>query len=195
MVKVSLNKLNNVPIATPEFDFIHRAVAALNRAINDPEFEILLRAARFPESRHLDERDNVTDNAKIVEIIKKGLELNTAVDNEIDLIITIDSKIKRPVIGKSFLRGEGIWTGRWFIEQCMLESDVTSLAAHFMHEWLHVAGFYHRRNNGPRKDVPYIVGDIVRKILRRIGEGPEDGETVVALENEVVDDTVLASEA
>ncbi len=192
LIKVSLNKLDNVRIATPEYHFIHRAVAALNRAINDPLFEEMLREANFHESRHLNERDTAT--ATIVDIIKKGLELNTAPDHEIDLIITIDSRIRRPVIGKTFLRSEGIRTGRWFIEKCMRKNDVISLAAHFMHEWLHVAGFVHKRNNGPREDVPYIVGDIIRVILRKIGEG-EDGETVAELENETVDDAVLASEA
>ena len=41
-----------------------------------------------------------------------------------------------------------------------------SLAAHFIHEWLHVIGFYHFPGNEARNDVAYNVGNAVEKLLR-----------------------------
>mmetsp|Transcript_14892 Transcript_14892/g.26202 ORF Transcript_14892/g.26202 Transcript_14892/m.26202 type:complete len:195 (-) Transcript_14892:129-713(-) len=185
-IKVSLNRLVNVPETSEEAKFIHKAVGALRHAINQPDFFGKLATADFPASRHLESK--ITTKERIREIIKNGLELGALPDQEIDLTIIIDDTIRNPVIGKTALYGDTIRTGRWFIAQCISRSDVISLAAHFMHEWLHLAGFYHKKS-GIQKDVAYIVGNIVRDVLmgHQVDEADDDFLTEGVVDQEELD--------
>lgn len=45
--------------------------------------------------------------------------------------------------------------------------DIVSIAAHWLHEWMHVAGFRHKSNlRDDRQDVPYRVGSLLIEAAR-----------------------------
>jgi hypothetical protein len=92
---------------------------------------------------------------------------------------------KRPTVGSTTLGRNPVRTGYWFINAAAQRSDAVSVARHMMHEWLHIAGFYHYPNNSARGDVPYALGDLVREILsnRTVREA---AETDPALTNDPV---------
>ncbi len=46
----------------------------------------------------------------------------------------------------------------------MEDNEPISVAAHWMHEWMHVSGFRHKRAEPDHSDVPYRVGRIVRDV-------------------------------
>ncbi|MBK8632006.1 MAG: hypothetical protein IPN84_18120, partial [Sphingomonadales bacterium] len=112
--------------------------------------------------------------AEVVQIINDGLERGTFVDGTIDIAIRQDPTIDAPVVG-STTPGKLLWrTSSWFIEKSTSRSDTISPARHMIHEWLHVAGFMHKRQNGYREDVAYLVGDIVRQILTELAAQKSD---------------------
>ena len=44
------------------------------------------------------------------------------------------------------------------------------MARHLIHEWMHVAGFFHERHGPDQKGVPYVVGDIVRNLAKSLNK-------------------------
>jgi len=40
------------------------------------------------------------------------------------------------------------------------------MARHLMHEWMHVAGFFHAGDGADQDDVAYEIGDVVRKLAK-----------------------------
>ena len=103
--------------------------------------------------------------ARIYRCIRSGRERGTATDGEIDLAVRL-AELPEGVVGETTPGKLPFRTARWFIQGCVEDDDVVSPACHFIHEWLHVAGFYHSPDNKARGDVSYLVGDIVRDLLR-----------------------------
>ena len=166
-IKINLYSLGG-QITPAETDIFQRAARNLECAVNHPDFIPRVRAADFREAlfRPAPNLPRVTKTPEeVVEIIVTGLERNTPADAELDMAVVIDGSIDSPTLG-STTPGRLPWrTAKWFAERSARAADTVTPARHLIHEWLHVAGFVHVRNNGPRKDVPYMVGDIVRATL------------------------------
>jgi len=169
-VKVSLHGVRN---ADPQqAAFIGRACELLQAAVNRESFRRRVDQADYSATRLVDGQghDISVPREKVIEFILAGRESGTEDDGEIDLEIEL-AKLRSPgtlwrgVVGATDLGRLPIRTGRWFVEACMKSQDAISLAAHFMHEWLHAAGFYHEGGNSARGDVPYVVGEIVQAVL------------------------------
>lgn len=105
-------------------------------------------------------------NAEVLAIIEKGLERHTAPDSEIDIFVRLWSH-PRGTVGSTTLGRQPIKTAYWFANRCVEKNDAISMARHLMHEWLHVAGFYHYPDNSARGDVPYVVGGFIREVLNQ----------------------------
>ncbi len=75
---------------------------------------------------------------------------------------------RRGIVGSAGLGRQPIKPALWFLEQCAKRNDAVSLARHLIHEWLHVAGFFHAGSGPSQDDVPYQVGDIVRKLAKTL---------------------------
>ncbi len=152
--------------------FIERACGLLQQAVNAEGFRRRMADAQYTATRHVDAEghDTAVPREKVIEFILAGRESGTQDDGEIDLEVEL-AKLRSPgpfwggVVGATELGELPIRTGRWFVNACMASGDAISLAAHFMHEWLHAAGFYHEGGNSARGDVPYVVGEIVQKVL------------------------------
>ena len=148
-----------------------RAAAALRQAVNDPDFEPRVRAAPYEATRFSDGGKSwPVPPAQVYDRIRSGAERGTAADGAIDLAIVL-ADLPKGVVGETTPGKLPFRTARWFIDGCVEEEDVVSPACHFIHEWLHVAGFYHCPDNAARGDVSYLVGDIVRELLLARGHG------------------------
>src|SRR5687768_4301825 len=117
-----------------------RAAAALERALNHPEFAGRVAAAPYKETRFSDgARDCSIAPSEIEGIIASGAERGTEADAEIDLRIRV-APLPEGVVGETTPGTLPFRTARWFLEGCRHQEDVVTLARHFIHEWLHVAG-------------------------------------------------------
>ena len=146
-----------------------RSAAALQEAVNDPEFERRVGAAPYKATMFSDgDRNWAVPPSEIYAYIRSGAERGTAPDGEIDLAVRL-ADLPEGVVGETTPGKLPFRTARWFLDGCVEDGDVVSPACHFIHEWLHVAGFYHSPDNKARGDVSYLVGDIVRDLLRARG--------------------------
>lgn len=169
--KVTLHRVENAN--EPQTSILERACAAVRVAVNHPDFKKKVTNTVFPEALFRPKNGPVEtkSSAEVARIILEGIERDQRPDAqgkhdaEIDVAIRLDN-ISRPTVGSTTPGRLPFRTAYWFVDQAVRRNDTISPARHIIHEWLHVAGFVHRRNDGPRRDVPYMVGDIVRQILR-----------------------------
>lgn len=175
-MKVTLKKLEKA--GKKQTLITLEACKLLEEAVNHLEFKKEVLKAEYTATwQNNPNTNNVQSTHKqILETILQGRESNSKVDFEIDLHIKLKKK-RRGVLGSTILGKFPITTAYWFINKCIEKDDVARLAAHFMHEWLHVAGFYHFGGNSARGDVPYVIGDIVYDIiLDHVLKEPIDSE-------------------
>jgi hypothetical protein len=161
-------KLNKLESAGPKQTAIaERACALLQQALDHPTFPTKVKNAKYTATwrRAPGGASAQVDPARILEYIVTGVESGTAPDFEVDLHIKL-ARLRRGIVGSTPLGAFPIRTSYWFINSCIAEDDPVGLAAHFMHEWMHVAGFYHHGSNRARGDVAYQLGAIVARILR-----------------------------
>lgn len=151
--------------------FVERAIARLDEALADPAFRVAVEHARYVETRwtplHGDWRS--LTGREIFARIAGGLERGTEADGVLDLSFALidlpGPESGRQVLGSTSLGCQPIHTAKWFVDRCARSSDAVNLASHFMHEWMHVSGFYHWPDNSARGDAAYVVGRLVRESL------------------------------
>lgn len=169
-IKVSLHSLENA--GPKQRALIERAIELIERAVNHPDFIPRVRSAPYKQTR-FSPRTGPAFTATvedIVAVLQNGRERDTADDAEIDLEITL-AKLRAPsplragVVGHTDTGRQPVTTAYWFMNDCIARDDAISPARHFLHEWLHVAGFVHFPNNSARDDPPYLIGEIVQDIL------------------------------
>ena len=168
-IKVTLQKIsNNGP---KQEAFAIRACEALEEALNHPDFNERVVNATYKETRFRDGSGRwfSVPAHEIPDYITSGIERGTTRDSEIDIKVYL-KWFRSGILGSTTLGKLPFYTAFWFINGCIESDDYISLARHFIHEWLHVSGFYHYPNNKARKDVPYVVGDIVRDLLLFLGD-------------------------
>ena len=193
-IKVTLHLLENA--GPKQLGIAWRACELLEQAVNDPRFVPEVLDATYLETR-VSDPDGLTRSVPVKslpEFVLQGLERGTAADAEIDLKVVLDG-FRRGILGSTLTGVLPFRTAYWFINDCIKYDEPAELAGHFMHEWLHVCGFYHWPNNSARDDVAYNLGNIVRKLARGDAKsesampdwlnGAECGATVT--ENVVVD--------
>ena len=152
--------------------FIARAIARLGRALASPGFLEAVARADYLETRWtpLHGRWRALGGAEIAARIAAGVERGSdpgdgAIDLSFELADLPGPECGRPVLGGTALGCQPIHPARWFIDACMRAGDSVNLASHFMHEWMHVSGFYHWPDNKARGDAAYVVGRLVREAL------------------------------
>lgn len=155
---------------------VERGCALLQQAVNDPRFAERVKNATYKESRFKksDGTIVVVEPGKVLDYVLGGLERDTGKDDEIDLSITLahlraPTRLRAGTVGATITGKLPITTAYWFIDGCVKDGDAVSPARHFLHEWMHVAGFIHYPDNSARDDVPYVLGEIVRAVLTESG--------------------------
>ncbi|HEX8233363.1 MAG TPA: hypothetical protein VF559_08470 [Caulobacteraceae bacterium] len=184
-VKVTVKSLRG--FTAKEENVFRLSGMLLEKALNDPDFERRVLEARYTHLSFRPASDKPVVQKKpadIVALIGAGLERGSSKDNELDIAIVKDVDRKRPSVGGSY-PGVLPWeTAKWFIDLCVdrQKPDTISPARHIIHEWLHVSGFVHQ---GKKGDPPYVVGSIVRDILKQVrtfDDAHEDAEVARALD-------------
>jgi hypothetical protein len=169
MIKVNFRGISN---NGPKQEAIaRRACAALEKALNHPSFAEQVGSARYEETRFEDEdgRSFSVPPEEVYRYIASGAELGTASDSTIDIEVSLED---RNDVGGTWPGILPFYTSYWFINECIeADNDYISLASHFIHEWLHVSGFYHYPDNDARNDVPYTVQEIISDILKELALG------------------------
>lgn len=152
--------------------FIETAISRLREAIAAPGFLPAIRQGTYVESRwtplHGQWRSLTGD--EIAERIALGIERGT---DPGDGVLQFAFELKdlpgpetgHQTLGSTSLGCQPIHPSRWFVERCRMAGDAVNLASHFMHEWMHVSGFYHWPDNKARGDAAYVAGRIVRETL------------------------------
>lgn len=160
-------KLQNIYNSGPKQQAIAtEACRLLEVALNHDSFKEIVLNTDYEKSKFQDHNRILHDKTpeEIYKFISGGLEYGTDQDQEIDIIVSL-APIKKGVLGSTTPRQLPFQTSYWFINDCIRYNDPISLASHFIHEWLHVAGFIHYPDNSARNDVPYHIGSIVKNIL------------------------------
>lgn len=174
-----------------EAQVFRRSAELLQQAVNDPDFERRVLNAKYKHLSFRPKNKPVVQKkpADIMELIRAGRERGSTDDQEIDVAIVKDVDRDPPSVGGSY-PGVLPWeTAKWFIDDCVTGTrpDTISPARHMIHEWLHVAGFVHQ---GKKGDPPYVVGSIVREILKQKGlaDAYEDPDVARRLDEAFDDD-------
>jgi hypothetical protein len=160
-------------------DFAMKTVEKLQAIVNDPRFDEKLQSATYKSRRFLNDAGVFVDanNDLVRQIIIGGKESKTAPDGTIDLQITF-AKLRPKILGYVLPPNPVITTNTIFVDDLQSRNDYLSLAAHWMHEWMHVAGFYHPRWKA-KGDVAYSIGNFVTDVGLALA-GQEDFNKGVA---------------
>jgi hypothetical protein len=159
-IQVKLNRLQNA--GPKQAAIAEQAVTLLQSALNHPEFKSRAMTAEYA-TWHQNDHGHTRELpvARVWQIIETGQELHTGKDYEIDLDVRLRRLFRPNVLGYTDIGGPTITTNTRFINQCIRHDDAASLASHWFHEWLHVAGFFHHGGNSTRGDVAYVLGDLI----------------------------------
>jgi hypothetical protein len=169
-IKVTLHSLKGA--GDMQQKLARRAVEELEWALNHPSFADRVKRKQFTRW-HTNEHHRETELGveEVLTIIESGRELYSDADHEIDLSVRLQYMPR--AVGKTPIGGPVIRTAYWFMRSCVRDDNPAELAAHWMHEWLHVAGFHHHGGNDARGDVPYVVGEVVLEMVsEKLGLGP-----------------------
>ena len=163
-ITVTLSKISN---NGPKQEAIaEKACELLGYTLNHPKFRPAIEGMNYEETRFQkasgEEIEVPVD--EIYDFLVLGNETEAPHDEAIGIEVSLKC-FKEGVLGSTALRSSPFFTSYWFINSCIENKDPVSLAAHFMHEWLHVVGFYHFPGNEARNDVAYNVGNAVQKLL------------------------------
>lgn len=189
-------KLYGVSNATADQEKIIRAGCdVIDEVLKDSawdKFAEQVRAADFSGGQLWRSKDGSVETKSkdaILEIIQHGREReNPSADNEIDIRIELRPHPKGTV-GTTALGKNPIKPAYWFVDRCLKQQDAISMARHLMHEWMHVAGFFHSSSGPSQDDVAYEIGDVVRKVAKGLrteslekGDVPkfEDEDSLIA---------------
>ena len=165
-------KLHSFENATEyQIQFANSGIQWLKDVVNNEEFLKKIRHTTFTRRRFCTDTGAYIEasNPFILKIIAYGKERSTQPDNTIDLMVKV-APLSPTVVGRIIPPDPLITTNILFFERWMNKNDSLSLAAHWMHEWLHVAGFRHVKlaNGGPdRRDVNYTIGRYVVEVGRQ----------------------------
>lgn len=142
-------------------EFGKNACLLLESIINKQSFQNRVLNANFSgRSFRQDDGTMITaDNRYILQQILTGKELGGSANNSIDLRVEIE-KLGRKIVGRVTPPNPLITTNSTFFNYWFKKGDTLSLAAHWIHEWLHVSGFRHASSDPDKKDVSYLIGII-----------------------------------
>lgn len=177
--------LHEITGAGPKQSSIAGAAAdLLQRVVNLDEFRSRVASLQFSYISRIDHDDAPGD---VIKTILEGREYKTDADGTIDLRVALSVFYRWPpflhilnttTMGMTPAGGPVIQTGYWFINQCIARGDVAALAGHFLHEWMHVAGYTHRTTAGDPQDVAYAVGTVAYEIGKKLAPPTDDDNAV-----------------
>lgn len=185
MPKITLHSLGNAN--QTQKDFATKAIRRLKAVLNDEDFISRVLEADYSGRKFKgdDGADTEATNEQIVEIITTGKERKTDPDNEVDLQIKL-SPLEDGVVGSVTPPSRIITTSTTYFNEWMEAKQPLSLAAHWMHEWLHVAGFRNANSEGKpdTNDVNYSIGRLVVEVGRKHLQDDGVSEALASLDGQ-----------
>ena len=182
-VEVQLHEVTGANAA--EVQFIRESVGLLRRAVASPGFGASVRQADYAYTGWQSVLGKIREFTpdEIWERIVLGRECGKTADHTLDLAIALEDldgpECAHPVIGRTRLGTLPIRSARWFVDRCMVAGDRVNMAAHLMHQWMHVSGFVHGHGTKGR-DVPSVLACLVRRALEH-DHGEEIDAQITAL--------------
>jgi hypothetical protein len=190
-------KLQKIENATGEQKaFIENVCKLLNRVFEDETGLVnAIKAKEYKQARYkkFGKNPGAINMSKegIVQVILEGREAAQQDAEKADRVIDLEVKLyphRKGTVGSTTLGKQPIKPAFWFIERCMSseKKDGVSMARHLMHEWCHVAGFFHYPDNSARGDVPYVIGDVFRERIKALNKAQLDKDLQeISSENEL----------
>ncbi|MDT0575053.1 hypothetical protein RM533_02505 [Croceicoccus sp. F390] len=157
-----------------ETAFIRESVTLLREAVAMPGFGASIRKADYGGSlwQGMHGKIRALSGDEIWERVHDGREAGTTGDHALNLSIDVadlpgpeTANGARPIIGSTQAGQLPIRSARWFVQACMLADDPVNMAAHLMHQWMHVSGFVHGPDGHDSLDAPAVVARLVRRAL------------------------------
>jgi hypothetical protein len=151
--------------------FVECAIGRLGEAVADPGFLQAVASADHLETRWtpLHGQWRALTGPEIADLIAGGIERGSEPDGVLEFAFELADlpgpETGHPALGSTALGCQPIRTARWFVDRCAGAGDAVNLASHFMHEWMHLAGFFHWSDNKARGDAAYVAGRLVRETL------------------------------
>lgn len=172
MIKAVLHSLeisaaNGNPTNARAKELGKQAEHALSMILQRPLFSKTILKWKFTHTRRKSGPGKYINETRkrIRLLVLGGIEYKQPRDYEIDLRVSLYD-FPSGTLGSAPIGGKTIRTDVDFFRKCAARrpkaDGAVSLAAHWMHEWSHNAGFVH----GSKKDgtVPYELGDIVKYV-------------------------------
>lgn len=185
MIKVTLKSLTNAGPKQTAFAAI--ALQTLGEILNSPGFLEKVRTTNYTvlwKKIKTGEYSKTTPE-ELVDTITSGKEYHSESDSEIDFELNLKSFSNDNIIGSTPLGGTPINTSYKFINDCLKKEDPVKLASHWMHEWMHCAGFYHvDQDDDDFNDGVYTIGRLIKSIGYGQGSSKAKGKFDPAEESE-----------
>jgi hypothetical protein len=189
-------KLQNIENANGEQKaFIENVCKLLNEVFADEAgLASAIRAKDYKQTKYKKFKEKTSvdlSKDEIVRVILEGREADQQEAPKPDRVIDLHVKLyphRKGTVGTTTLGKQPIKPAFWFIERCMKseKKDGISMGRHLMHEWCHVAGFFHYPDNSARDDVPYIIGEVFRERMKAVNVARLEKDVQdVANENEL----------
>lgn len=163
MIKVELGYIKNAGVKQKKI--ASEAVNSIEAALNHPDFESRIKGAYFEELKFQPPggHKRTLTPSEAYEKLVDGAELGGVVDG----VITINVRLANTRSVGYWNFGDDFFTTSYrTINRAISSGEHIGLAANFIHEWCHVAGFRHHPKNSARNDMPYNVGNIVSDLIR-----------------------------
>ncbi|MCS4168515.1 hypothetical protein [Sphingobacterium sp. BIGb0116] len=172
---VALDQFTYPGSTAQQTEFAEKSVSLLAEIINHKKFLSAISTAKFSHCVLLDEHGRAQEvgNEKVIEVIQTGKEWKSTADGIVNLSINVE-ELKRRVVGVVYPPSPMINTNKLFFDYWLTSGDSLSLAAHWLHEWLHVAGFHHKGGAVDVNDLNYVVGKIAVEVGRSILKSTAD---------------------
>jgi hypothetical protein len=152
------------PINSAHQEFAQYAVGTLEGIINSNDFNEKILEYPFTGRSFSNGREVINASNKLIaDIIATGKEMDADADDSIDLQVKLIN-LPSTVAARVFPPDPTIYTNTSLFISWYEEPDSLSLAAHWMHEWLHVSGFQHTSDEIDEMDVPYAIGNLIIQI-------------------------------
>lgn len=146
---------------------LDEAIALLAQTLNSEEFAREVLHARFRIAAH---KKNSVD---IYKLIVTGM--NNYEGASEDLEVALKVKLFDEFVGHGNFGITDMDTRETRTHRCyVLKNDVTCYASHLAHEYMHQVGFIDKKRfilfGTKTRSVPYVIGDIVHKLLGNTSE-------------------------
>lgn len=145
---------------------IDSAIDVIREVIASPEFRSGILKHKFNGRKAFSHSVGLTNNQIYHKILAGAERLKPLRNNTMDMEISFFTNHESKTIGYTRPDTRRVWINTKYFNRFSKEE----VAANLVHEWLHKLGFCHdaTKTKSRKYSVPYAVGNMVKKIGRRL---------------------------